>query len=259
VPFLLFVLCLGAVAILSGYFLGKYLMSSLSSLKVPSSPQGTAGSDVERPAAVTTLNAPGMNLYRVQAGLFNVKENADRMASSLQKAGIPALIAGEGPYRVIVCLVPGSDAANKIAQTVKAKGFEALVGKYELKGTSFKVRGDSEYAGLVREAVEASAGAIQKSLGAVGSYIVGGQADPKDIVEAAARVSDLKSRLGAAKVPEGGEKVHKAVGDMLQSASDALQSLSVAASSGRPAPSVLSDVSRAVISYEKVVSGLPTD
>ncbi|MGE5485401.1 MAG: SPOR domain-containing protein [Ignavibacteriales bacterium] len=257
VPFLLFVVCLGGVAILSGYYLGKYIVSSLSSLKTPSTKDKAAVQDTGRPAPAVTLSAKGMTLQRVQAGLFNVRDNAEKMVAQLEKAGIPATMTAEAPYRVIVTLLPSPEAARTVAQSVKAKGFEVMVGKYELQGRSFKVQGEPGYTDIVKSAVDASWDAIDKSLRAADAYILGRQPDTKQIVDATSQINDVMQKLAAAKAPEGGDAVRKGAESLLSSASGALQSLTAAASSGQPSSSVLGDIAKAVLAYEKAVSALP--
>ncbi|NPV71904.1 MAG: SPOR domain-containing protein [Firmicutes bacterium] len=259
VPFLLFVIVLGAVAIASGYFLGKFFMSSLSSLTPPAvKDKLPPPQEAQRPAPVVTLSAPGMSLYRVQAGLFSVKANADRLAASLKKAGIPAAIVGTNQYRVIVALLPSSESANRVVQSVKSKGFEAMVGKYEIQGSSFTAPGD-EYGEALKAVIEASWSGIDRSLKAADAYIAGRRADAKDIVEAASVVNAARQKLSAAKAPAGSEAVHKAAEGLLDHASSALASLSAAASSGQPAPSILGDIAGAVLGYERAIGTLPKD
>jgi len=259
VPFLLFVVCLGGLAILSGYYLGKYIVSSLSTLRVPSAKDKPAVQEASRPAPVVTLGAKGMALHRVQAGLFNVKSNAESMVAQLRNAGIPALMTGEAPHRVIVAVLPSAEAAKKVAQSVKTKGFEAIVGKYEFQGRSFKAQGEAGYTDAVKSAVDASWDALDRSLKAADAFIMGGQPDSKGIVEATGRVNDAKQKLASSKAPSGGEAVHDGAEKLLSSASGALQSLTVAASSGQPSLSVLGDIAEAVLAYEKAVSALPLD
>ena len=258
VPFLLFIICLGVVAVGSGYLLGRFFMSSLSALREQGlRPRPTAQDVSQRPAAKMTINAPGMSVFRVQAGLYNVKENADRQAAALKKAGIPAEIVGTTPpYRVLVGLLATQDSAGRVAASVKAQRFDVIVGRHEIKPRSFAVSGDSGYPDLVKNAVQASYEALDKCLKAIDSYILGRKVDLQEVASVTSSFTSTRQKLMDSKAPAGAEKVHREVGLLLDAVGGALSSLQAAGSSSQPPASVLGDVCRAVIQYDTSISAL---
>lgn len=66
-------------------------------------------------------------LFRVQAGSFSQRANAERLASELAGLGYPTLITPTAPYKVQVGAFSRRDNAERLVAELKGKGYEAFV------------------------------------------------------------------------------------------------------------------------------------
>jgi len=88
----------------SGYLIGRYFLASL--LQGPGDGKPVTGDpNVNTPSPGTTatvqVQTQPVSLYRVQVGAFSTKENADKIASSVQQKGVGAAVAEPDPlYKV---------------------------------------------------------------------------------------------------------------------------------------------------------------
>jgi N-acetylmuramoyl-L-alanine amidase len=76
----------------------------------------------ERPAA------PRTGLYRVQAGAFLRRENAEERAAQLRAAGFDAYILhAENLYKVQVGAFTDRANAERLAERLRAVGYETII------------------------------------------------------------------------------------------------------------------------------------
>ncbi len=99
-----------------------------------SAPTGPARGQVEPaapaapPVAAPIPNSPSR--VHVQAGAFNIRENAEELVQQLRASGYTVTLveSGEGPrYRVRVGGDLDRAAAERVAATLRAAGFEAVL------------------------------------------------------------------------------------------------------------------------------------
>lgn len=80
--------------------------------------------------APSTPSAPSVtsDLYKVQCGAFNSKDNALKLQTQLKKAGFDTFITMYGGMHKVQCgAFVNHDNAVKLCDSIKAKGFEAII------------------------------------------------------------------------------------------------------------------------------------
>ena len=80
-----------------------------------------------RPAAVVEAT-PGATLYRVQAGAFASRENAEARAEALRSAGFTPYIVREGDlFKVRVGAFRDRALAEQLAERLRTAGYDVAI------------------------------------------------------------------------------------------------------------------------------------
>lgn len=110
----------GLAAILGGYLLGTYFMDGLGFLDRAASGDGPGSTD---PGVVTqepvTINLEAASVYLLQAGVFEARANADRLATKLGEAGYPAWVTPAAKYRVYLGSFSTKQGAKALGEAIK--------------------------------------------------------------------------------------------------------------------------------------------
>lgn len=72
----------------------------------------------------------GKNLYRVQAGAFSVKENAEKLKEELMKKGFDTVVvndSGKAVYRIQAGAFSAKSNAQEMKRKLIEEGFDAIV------------------------------------------------------------------------------------------------------------------------------------
>lgn len=104
---------------------GDWLYARLGNLAAEVTQRLTSGVSAESGTSVPSDNK---TLYRVQAGAFSKKSNADALVAKLKKAGFDTcVVSADGMYKVQVgAFSVKANAENQMAK-LKAKGFDAFI------------------------------------------------------------------------------------------------------------------------------------
>ena len=88
------------------------------------------------------------NLYRVQAGAFSKKENADNLANEIKNKGVDTcIITEDGLYKVQCGAFENVDNAKNIAKTLNNMGYDTYIAGLDestnqVQGTAYRVNCD---------------------------------------------------------------------------------------------------------------------
>ena len=88
------------------------------------------------------------NLYRVQAGAFSKKENADNLANEIKNKGVDTcIITEDGLYKVQCGAFENVDNAKNIAKTLNNMGYDTYIAgldesNNQVQGTAYRVNCD---------------------------------------------------------------------------------------------------------------------
>jgi hypothetical protein len=142
-----FLVLAAAAAVVAGYFLGRVVMQVIFS---PTRPAGAPKTPTPPAPQVVKVEVslPSISLHRVQVGAFGNPENAASLAAEMQKKGLPAFVMGpagtDAFYRVACGLYSNKDAAKRMADSIKTKGYEVYVGSLEVGAKSFSMESTDE-------------------------------------------------------------------------------------------------------------------
>ena len=126
-PLVMIVVLLGAFSLAAGYLGGQYLLRGFTrSVDAPADP----GDSIASPGDMETLQWPGLALdvYRVQAGAFGEVANARELAQTLRELGYAATVipSADGWNRVIADVTSTREEAERIASTLQGEGLEEV-------------------------------------------------------------------------------------------------------------------------------------
>ncbi|HHY38983.1 MAG TPA: SPOR domain-containing protein [Clostridia bacterium] len=266
-PVVLFFLVLVLIAILTGYTLGKYVLtawlgprgepaSGLSDkTEATTGEEGLASGEAEMVAA----QASPINLFRLQLGAFSSRERAQRAAEEAMSKGVAALAleSDKAPFRVVGGLYASREAADKAAASLKAKGFDAYVTALQVPGVNVSLDGvPQDFASAVTKSVANISAFLADQAALWDEVTLGGQPAEGRISNMENLVSESSAALGGVVAPNEWVSVYDALKGVVDRARENANALKDVVTGGSPAEraETMVDYMLLVQLYEKCLS-----
>jgi hypothetical protein len=216
-PLVAFLAGLALVAVVSGYVLERYILGSFVATK------GKAVTPPKEQVATVTkteITVPGASLWRVQIGSYNSKQQADQAKDAAQKKGFGAFVSGTGPFRVVAGVTKTKDAAQKLSTSLSKAGYKPYVAEYKYNPATYSVTlGDANYVPVFKNGVLSMADAVPAEAGAWDYYYAGKK---NEFVSSATGVSttltNVAKKLAGTAPPKGAESLHASLSTLLEKA-----------------------------------------
>jgi Tfp pilus assembly protein PilN len=266
-PVLLFFLVLVLIAILTGYTLGKYVLTAwFGSRDEPASGQlgeteGLAGEDYSLGVgeSIVQAEASPINLFRIQLGAFSTKERASRATEEATSKGVAAFVieSDQAPFRVVGGLYGSREAADKAATVLKGKGFEAYVTALQVSGVNLSLNGVPEdFAGAVEKTITGMSAYLADQAAFWDEVALGHDLADGRISNMEAISSELSATLGNVIAPSNWVSVYDRLKDMVDKAHESALALKngTALSSAADRANAIVDFMALVQSYENCLS-----
>ena len=152
---------LGGLSLAVGYFGGQYLLSGLRGpARETPSPEELEPDD--EPTQTMSVAGESMPLYRVQAGAFGARVNAETRRDELHSMGYPAVVkqSADGMYRVIVTVTSSEAEADRLASALDSRGTESLAASWVVPSFSRQLTVSSEIGDGLQDLVTALGGLL---------------------------------------------------------------------------------------------------
>lgn len=267
-PVVLFFLVLVLIAILTGYTLGKYVLTAwLGPRGEPATgrsggAEATIGEEGLAPReaeAVAEAQASPISLFRVQLGAFSSKERAQRAAEEALGKGVAALAleSDQAPFRVVGGLYASREAADKAAASLKAKGFDAYVTALQVPGVNLSLGGvPHDFANAVNKAVTNMSAFLADQAGFWDEVALGRQPAGGRITNMETLTSESSAALGEVVAPSEWVSAYDALKEAVDRAHENALALKDAVASGSPADraEAMTDYMLLVQSYERCLA-----
>ncbi|MFO8059166.1 MAG: SPOR domain-containing protein [Bacillota bacterium] len=146
---------LGGLSLTAGYFGGQYLLRGF--IGAPSEPESPDEPPEDEPAVTVFVTGDGLSLYRVQAGAYEERGNAETRRAELHDMGYPAAVVSlhDGMHRVIVDVSSSEQGAREAAAAVDAASPEALAAPWVIPSFSRQMTVSSEMGDGLQDLVTA--------------------------------------------------------------------------------------------------------
>jgi len=205
-PLVVFLAGLALVAVVSGYVLERYVLGAFVATKgkpVDQQPKNQVTGKTEIPL-------PASSVFKVQIGSFASKQPADQMAEGLKKKGFGAVVSGTGPFKVYAGVTKTKDAAQKLSTTLTKAGYKTLVAEYKYPAGTYSVLlGDASYVPVFKNGILSMADAVPAEAGAWDLYYAGKKTDfVNSATGVASSLGNVSKKLSATTPPKGAEALH---------------------------------------------------
>jgi hypothetical protein len=145
-PVVLIILLVIAASLFFGQVLGSFYLGNISRGSAGENGlEGITPSWREGTKKKKVLRLNQFDYYSVQAGAFSSRETALLLGNSLARKGLPAVIAGQSPCRVLVGFLNNREKLLGLAESITVDGSKAAVVQGQVNSVSFKfTAGDKE-------------------------------------------------------------------------------------------------------------------
>lgn len=150
--------------------------------------QENLGEEDEKPKATETIKVDSMNLYGLQMGAFNNKENAQSIADQLRTKGGAGYVLEDQYQRVMAMMFLNEADANVVKEQLKGQSVEAQIYDLKCPGVDMEITASKEKI----EGIRSSFAMLKDKMGSMETLIKDLDNDKITVELALNRLSEMK-------------------------------------------------------------------